>query len=129
MAVLTLSGNLQKRFLETVLLLRALGEVRGVPATHGLDFKECSSTCRADLLKRKFLDSFALVCARHKGGDDVSAACMEENQSGETIVRLACNSGVRGSVLSSAGDIVEILKQVIRESKLAVLACQLYLNN
>ncbi|CAI7621182.1 unnamed protein product [Penicillium pancosmium] len=112
MAVLTLSGNLQKRFLETVLLLKALNEVQGVPSAHGLDSKECPSTQRADLLKRKFLDSFAFVCATRKGGANVSAACMEENESGETIIRLACNTGVRESVLSGAQAIIQILTQV-----------------
>ncbi|KAJ5220863.1 uncharacterized protein N7469_009750 [Penicillium citrinum] len=99
MAILTPSGNLQRRFLETVLLLKALNEVQGVPSAHGLDSNECPSTQRADLLKRKFLDSFAFVCTTRKGGANVAAACMEENQSGETIIRLACNAGVQKSVL------------------------------
>jgi hypothetical protein len=79
MAVLSLTENLQMRLLETVLLLRALDGVRGVPIAHGLDLKECSGIYRTYLLKRKFLDSFALVCASHKGGDSVSVACMEES--------------------------------------------------
>lgn len=121
MAVRTLPGNLQKRFLETVLLLKSLHEVQGVPSAHGLDSNECPSAQRADLLKRKFLDSFAFICATHKGGAYVSAACMEENQLGETIIRLACNTGVRNSVLSDAQSIIQILKRVANGGKLATM--------
>lgn len=121
MAVLSLTGNLQKRFLETVLLLRALDEVRGVPTTHGLDSGECLSAHRLDLLKRKFLDYFALVCATHKGGNCVSAVCMEENQPEGTIIRLACNGGVGDSILSNAREILKMLKKLTLESTLGAL--------
>lgn len=56
-----ISGNIQKRLLEAVLLLRALNEVRGVPTAHGLDTGECVSAHQLRLLRRKFLDSFALI--------------------------------------------------------------------
>lgn len=123
MVMLSLSGSLQMRFLEAVLLLRALDDVRGVPTVHGLDLKECPSADRTHLLKRKFLDSFALICATHKGGDSVSAACMEESLSEGTTIRIACNNGVRDAVLSNGRDIVEILAKLARGGAFEIFAC------
>jgi len=118
-----------KAILETILLLKALNEVQGVPSAHGLDSNECPCTQRADLLKRKFLDFFVFVCATRKGGANVSAACMEENQSGETIIRFACNTGVRDSVLSDAQAIIQILTQMANGGKLATITCKFHRNN
>ncbi|KAF1828420.1 hypothetical protein BDW02DRAFT_574885 [Decorospora gaudefroyi] len=56
-------------------------------------------TPRERLLKRKFLDSFALLCATKKNGDSVSAACMEEGSPQGRIIRIASNAGVRESTL------------------------------
>jgi hypothetical protein len=129
MSTFSITGNFQTRFLETALLLQALDEVRGVPTTHGLDLKECAGAHRAQLLKRKFLDSFAFICASHKGGDSVSAACMEENQPTGATIRIACNSGVKDTVLSNARGIVALLSNMARGGSFLVLICQLRFND
>jgi hypothetical protein len=59
-------------------ILKAMDEVGGVPTAHGLELKEYVGTDRSRILKCKFLDSFALICASHKGSDSVSVVCMEE---------------------------------------------------
>lgn len=117
MATLSITRKVRKRFLEAAVLLAALDEVRAVPTVHSLDSADCGVD-RARVLKRKFLDSFALVCANHKGGESVSAASMEEGQPEGTIIRIACNGGVRDSVLSDAQAIVRILNNIACEGVL-----------
>ncbi|KMU81612.1 hypothetical protein CISG_09225 [Coccidioides immitis RMSCC 3703] len=80
---LVITGRLRNRFLEAATLLHALDPVRGEPTTHGLEIDGALQE-RERFLKRKFLDSFALLCAPSKGGDSVSAACMEEGQPEES---------------------------------------------
>lgn len=111
MTALSVTGKVRKRFLEATVLLGALDEVRGVPAVHSLDCTE-NGDDRARFLKRKFLDSFALICANRKGGDSVSAACMEEGQPEGTIIRIACNSGVSEAVLSDVQATINILNKI-----------------
>jgi hypothetical protein len=101
-AAIGITGNLRNRFIQAAVLLYKLDPVRGEPtAAYGLDqdLQEIESL-RERLLKRKFLDSFALVCATRKDGDSVSAACMEDGRPEGTIIRIASNSGVSETTLS-----------------------------
>ncbi|EAS27231.2 uncharacterized protein CIMG_10433 [Coccidioides immitis RS] len=108
---LVITGRLRNRFLEAATLLHALDPVRGEPTTHGLEIDGALQE-RERFLKRKFLDSFALLCAPSKGGDSVSAACMEEGQPEGTVVRLASNCGVKPAVLAQLQLIVNDLNQI-----------------
>lgn len=126
MAPLSITGRVGQRFLETAVLLKAMNEVRGVPTAHGLDSEEYVGTDRSRILKCKFLDSLALICASHKGGDSVSAVCMEEGQPEGTIIRIACNGGVKNSVLSNAQGILETLSKVARGGTFTTIVCQVH---
>lgn len=113
MAPLEITGNVRNRFIQVAVLLHMLNPVRGEPTVHGLDQDLLEiETPRERLLKRKFLDSFALVCATKKGGDSVSAACMEEGLPQGTIIRIASNSGVGQPTLTKLRDLVNLLNNV-----------------
>lgn len=111
MVSLTVTGKVRNRFVHAAVLLRTLDPVRGEPTAHPLDLNDIGLT-REHLLKRKFLDSFALICAVRKGGDSVSAACMEEGQPEGTVIRMASNAGVRETVLSDLRSIISDLNSI-----------------
>jgi hypothetical protein len=115
--IFKIQGNLRDRFVQAALLLRLLDPVRGEPTVHGLDqdANEIGPE-RERLLKRKFLDSFALISATQKDGDTVSAACLEEGAPEGTIVRVACNAGVGENVLQQLRDLVSVLNDLARGS-------------
>ncbi len=113
MTAIPISGNVRKRFIESAALLYLLDPVRGEPSIYGLD-QEANEvgTPRERLLKKKFLDSFALVCAVDKNGDSVSAACLEEGRPEGTILRIASNTGVSNSTLAQLQEIVTLLNDI-----------------
>lgn len=115
MPIYEITGNAQSRFIQAAALLHLLDPVRGEPTTYSLD--QDSNTVqqnRERLLKRKFLDSFALICAKKKDGDTVSAACLEEGLQEGTVVRIASNQGVAPSTLCQLRELVAILNGVAR---------------
>ncbi|KAL9127828.1 MAG: hypothetical protein Q9217_003368 [Psora testacea] len=113
MACLGITGNVRNRFIQAAVLLHTLNPVRGEPTAYGLDQDPHDiETPRERLLKKKFLDSFALLCATKKDGDSVSAACIEEGLPQGTIIRIASNSGVRESTLSQLRELVNVLNNV-----------------
>ena len=104
-----LTGNVRNRFVQAAVLLRLLDPVRGEATVHGLDQASHEMTIpRERLLKRKFTDSFALICAIRKDGNSVSAACMEEGAPQGTIVRVASNSGVGQRTLDELRELVAV---------------------
>lgn len=113
MAINEITGNVQRRFVQAAVLLHLLDPVRGEPTTHGLDrdLNEFELN-RERLLKRKFLDSFALVCATKKDGDTVSAACLEEGLPEGTVIRVASNHGVAKATLRALQELVAVLNSV-----------------
>lgn len=113
MAIIEITGNVQSRFIQAAVLLHLLDPVRGEPTTHGLDrdMNEFELN-RERLLKRKFLDSFALVCATKKDGDTVSAASLEEGLPEGTVIRVASNHGVTKATLCGLRELVSILNAV-----------------
>ncbi|KAH6680526.1 hypothetical protein B0J14DRAFT_531823 [Halenospora varia] len=112
-ATLEITGNVRDRFIQAAALLRLLDPVRGEPTAYGLDQESHDGQApRERLLKRKFLDSFALICATRKDGDTVSAACLEEGGPEGTVVRIASNAGVSEDTLSYLRDILGILSSI-----------------
>jgi hypothetical protein len=113
MGPLEITGNVRDRFIQAAVLLYMLDPLRGEPTGYGLDQDPYEiESPRERMLKRKFLDSFALVCAIRKDGDSVSAACIEEGLPEGTIIRVASNSGVREETLNQVRDIVDILNHI-----------------
>ncbi|KAH7108966.1 hypothetical protein EDB81DRAFT_704908 [Dactylonectria macrodidyma] len=110
---LEVTGNAQNPFIQVAVLLHMLDPVRGEPIAHSLDRDPNEiETPRERLLKRKFLESFALICAIRKDGDTVSAACMEEGMPEGTVVRVASNHGVSESTLQGLRNLMDILNNV-----------------
>lgn len=110
---LEITGRTQIRFVEAAVFLYLLDPVRGEPTEHGLDQSvHDAMSHREGLLKRKFLDSLALLCATKKNSDTVSAACLEEGFPEGTVVRIASNLGVVESTLLGLRKIVDILNRV-----------------
>jgi hypothetical protein len=113
MNVLEITGKLQKRFIGDAVLLHLLDPVRGSPTAYGLDHHpHDTDVSREILLKRKFLDSVALLASTHKDGDRVSAAAIEEGVPEGTTVRIASNAGVCDSMLSCLQGLVSDLNNV-----------------
>lgn len=105
-----ITGKIRERFVQVAVLLHLFDPVRGEPTIHGLDQDPHEvGAPRERLLKRKFLDSFALLCATEKDGDSVSAACMEEGAPQGTIIRVASNAGVRESTLIQLRQVLNLL--------------------
>ncbi|KAF6805111.1 hypothetical protein CSOJ01_09744 [Colletotrichum sojae] len=110
---LEVTGNLQKRFMQDAALLFKLDPVRGSPTTYGLDLPPSNADCsREAMLKRKFLDSVALLASTHKDGDRVSAATLEEGAPEGTVVRIASNNGVSAPTLVRLRDIMTDLSYI-----------------
>jgi hypothetical protein len=117
--VFKIQGNLRDRFVQSAVLLRMLDPVRGEPTVYGLDQDPHEiGTERERQLKRKFLDSFALISATKKDGKTVSAACLEEGALQGTVVRLARNSGVGEDDLKQLRDLVIILNHIAQKGLL-----------
>lgn len=113
MASIGITGNVRNRFIQVAVLLHTLDPVRGEPTVHGLDQDPLEiEPSRERLLKRKFLDSFALICSTKKGGDSVSAACMEEGLPQGTTIRIASNAGVGEQTLTQLRQLVNILNGI-----------------
>jgi hypothetical protein len=119
MGTLEVPEKIRRRFIHAAVLLSMLDPVRGEASTQSLDEDPGKTELtREQFLKRKFLDSFALICAVRKEGDSVSAACMEEGEPQGTIVRVASNAGVSEGTL-------EMLRAII--DKLNIIASGGYL--
>ncbi len=113
MAVIEITDNLRSRFIQAAVLLRMLNPVRDDPTIHGLDQDPHNiDISRERLLKRKFLDSFALICATKKDGDSVSATCMKEGASQGTVLRIASNSEVGERTLGQLRELVNTLNSI-----------------
>lgn len=113
MGYLAITGHVLNRFIQAAVLLHLLDPVRGEPTTYGLDHDMHElGVSRESLLKRKFLDSLALVCAAKKDAASVSAVCMEEGHPHGTVLRFASNGGVREHVLSQIRKIISILNDL-----------------
>ena len=110
--VFEITGNAQNRFIQAAVLLHLLDPVRGEPTEHGLDRDPHEVEPQQERQLKKFLDSFALVCATKKDGDTVSAASIEEGFPEGTVIRIASNHGVTNSTLRGLRELVAILNAV-----------------
>lgn len=114
--VMEIVGNLRDRFVQAAVLLQMLDPVREESTElHTLDQDLGISGIGADrekFLKRKFLDSFALICSTEKNGARVSAACLEEGSPQGTVIRVASNEGVTEHTLGELRGIVGVLNAV-----------------
>jgi hypothetical protein len=105
--------KIRRRFIHAAVLLSMLDPVRGEASTQSLDEDPAKTELtREQFLKRKFLDSSALICAVRKEGDSVSAACMEEGEPQGTIVRVASNAGVSEGTLEMLRAIIDKLNTI-----------------
>jgi hypothetical protein len=120
MATIGITGNVRNRFIQAAVLLHMLDPVRGEPTVYGLDqdLHDITSS-RERLLKRKFLDSFALICATKRDGDSVSAACIEEGRPEGTIVRIARNSGISETTLGRLRELLDVLSSIASRGMLS----------
>ncbi|TLS20443.1 uncharacterized protein PpBr36_11276 [Pyricularia pennisetigena] len=118
MAAYEITGNIQKRFIENAVLLHLLDPVRGSPTANSLDRNADPGESRESVLKRKFLDSLALVASTHKNGDKVSAATLEEGAPDGTVVRVASNAGVCDSTLFRLQDLMSDLNEIAATAEL-----------
>jgi len=108
-----ITGNVRDRFIQAATLLYLLDPVRGEPTAYGLDQDSLNlQTPREQVLKRKFLDSFALVCATKQDGDAVSAACLEEGEPEGTVIRIASNAGVSEETFGHLQTILGLLSSI-----------------
>jgi hypothetical protein len=113
---LEITGNVRDRFVEVTTLLYLLDPVRGEPTAYGLDQDAPNlQTPIEQALKRKFLESFALICATRQDRDAVSAACLETGEPEGTVIRIASNAGVSEKTLSHLQDILGLLSSISNE--------------
>jgi len=113
MSVNEITGTVRDRFIQGCTFLKLLDPVRGEPTTYGLDQDSPNLQApREQTLKRKFLDSFALLCATKKDGSSVSAACLEEGAPEGTVIRIASNSGVSEETLSQLRSILGLISGI-----------------
>lgn len=119
MAPLKITGNVRNRFIEAAVLLHMLDPVRGEPTVYGLD--QDPHEIEAPRVKRKFLDSFALVCATRRDGGSVSAACMEEGLPQGTVIRIASNAGVGARTLSQVRELVDVLNSIASGGAMSII--------
>ena len=111
-----ITGNTRDRFVQAATLLCLLDPVRGEPTAYGLDQDAPDLQApKEQVLKRKFLDSFALICATRQDGDAVSAACLEEGEPEGTVVRIASNAGVSEETLTQLQSILGLLSSISNE--------------
>jgi hypothetical protein len=113
---LKITGNVRDRFVQAATLLYLLDPVRGEPTAYGLDQDAPNLQApKEQRLKRKFLDSFALICATRQDGDAVSAACLEEGEPEGTVIRIASNAGVSEETVSQLENILGLLGSISNE--------------
>lgn len=114
MSVLEIGGRLRKRYILAATLLSLLDPVRGDPTAYNLDHESHRLLDPLDrILKRKFLDSFALICAFQKRtSDSVSAACLDRDNRDGTVVRIASNGGVPENVMAGLREILAYLSRM-----------------
>jgi hypothetical protein len=108
-----LKRKVLRRFYEPLLLLNALGQVRGNRIKPDPDSATSGSNLRKT--RRSFADGIAYICAYNKGPDYVTATALERSPQG-TIVWLAANSEVESKVLDFLQDVLDVLGNIATQS-------------
>jgi hypothetical protein len=98
-----------RRFYEPLLLLEALGEVRGERIRLDSTVDDAGTNQRK--IRRSFADGIAYVCAYRTDGDYVTAAALERTPEG-IIVWLAANTTVEEKVVEFVGRLLNELQHI-----------------
>lgn len=118
--LIEISGTTLDRYIQGATLLRLLDPVRGDPTSYGLDQEARTIQAPFDrIIKRKFLDAIALICASEKGSDSISAACFDLDDSEGTVIRIASNGGVSNRTISYLDDLLGALTGFSTQGRLA----------
>lgn len=98
-----------RRFYEPLLLLNALGQIRGerIKAETG----SFSSSPNIQKLRRSFVDGIAYICAYQKGPSCVTAAGLEKTPQGVTVW-LAANEDIGTDVIRFLKDILSDIQKI-----------------
>jgi hypothetical protein len=104
-----LRHKVTRRFYEPLLLLDALGAVRGGRIESGKIPDDSGSNHTQ--LRRSFVDAIAYICAYNKGPGFVTAAALEKTPQG-IVVWLAANSNVEQRVVAFLENILESVRRV-----------------
>jgi len=116
MTVIEIIDNLRSHFIQAVVLLCILNSVRDDLMIHDLDQDSHNiNISREHLLKRKFLDFFALICVTKKNDDSVSATCMKKDVLQETVFQIVSNFKVGERILSQLRELVNTLNSIESE--------------
>ena len=104
-----------RRFYEPLMLLDALGRIRGkhIKPETNLD----SASPDMSKLRRSFVDGIAYVCAYKKSSDFVTAAALEKTPQG-IVLWLAANGGIEPEALHFTTKLVDALHH------LAIIECK-----
>jgi hypothetical protein len=104
-----LKRKVLRRFYEPLLLLNALGQVRGSRIKPELD--SATSEPNHQKIRRSFADGIAYICAYNIGPDFVTAAALESSPEG-VIVWLAANAAVKPKVFTFLKGVLDDLSYV-----------------
>jgi hypothetical protein len=107
--LVVLKRKVLRRFYEPLLLLNALGQVRGNRIKPDLD--SATSGPNHQKTRRSFADGIAYICAYNKGPDYVTATALERSPQG-TIVWLAANSEIKPEVLCFLQNVLDDLDHI-----------------
>ena len=118
MAQVPISRKVLRRFYEPLLLLNALGQIRGKRIKPESDPNSLSPNIQK--LRRSFVDGIAYICAYEKGSRRVTAAALEKTPQGITVW-LAANEKLEEKVIqfleTVLSDIQRIAELDDRESR------------
>jgi hypothetical protein len=111
-------GTELRRFVFCSTILCKIDPARGAPTKTSFDDGPNGDGLSTQQLKRKFLDSFALICSTSEfGAETASAACLEEHDPAGVVLRVARNQGLTPDVLAGLQGILQILRAVSRREK------------
>jgi hypothetical protein len=102
-----------RRFYEPLLLLHALGQVRGARIKPELNFD--TSGQNHQKIRRSFADGIAYISAYEKGPDYVTASALEKSPQG-IIVWLAANADIKPEVITFLESVLEDLGHIAAQS-------------
>lgn len=103
-----------KRFVIQSALLSLIDPVRGEPTRASLDENPNGDILGGPQLKRRFLDSFALICSTSSSGAETASAVCLENAPAGSILRVARNRGLTHGDLIGLEKVLQKL-QVVAE--------------
>ena len=109
MSQATPSRKILRRFYEPLLLLSALGQMRGERIKAESDANSMSPNIQK--LRRSFVDGIAYICAYEKGPRRVTAATLERTPQGITVW-LAANGKIGENVLSFLENVLSDIQRI-----------------